>query len=111
MGHRFLSRRLAQFRDGKVQRVRRVLLKRLMRSSAIVETEVAAKRGIEFSGCFISMQIDLLVLDAAPQPLDEHVVDPAPVAVHANCDAVDLERVGERLGGELAALDALLFVK
>ena len=82
-----------------------------MRSSAVVETEVAGQRRVEFSGRLVGMQIDILVLDAAPQPLDEHVVNPASFAVHANRHVVGVERLGERLGGELAALDALLFVK
>ncbi len=33
------------------------------------------------------MEIDLLVLQAAPQPLDEDVVHPAAAAVHADGDA------------------------
>jgi len=82
-----------------------------MRSAAVVETEVAGQCGVDFSGRLVGMQIDLLVLDTAPQPLDEHVVDPAPLAVHADGDVVSLEHVGEGLRGELAALDALLFVK
>lgn len=44
-----------------------------MRSLAVVEIAVAGERRVDFSGCLVSMQIDLLVLDAAPQPLDEHV--------------------------------------
>ena len=82
-----------------------------MRPSVVVGTEVSAKRGVDFSGCLIGMQIYVLVLDAAPQALDEHVVDSACLAVHADRDVVGLEHVGELRGGELAALDALLFVK
>ena len=82
-----------------------------MRSSAIVETEVTGECAVDVAGCLIGMQIDLLVFDAAPQALDEHVVDSACLAVHADRDVVGLEHVGELRGGELAALDALLFVK
>ena len=37
------------------------------------------------------MQVDLLVLDTAPQPLDEHVVDPTAFAVLADADGIGLE--------------------
>jgi len=37
------------------------------------------------------MQINLLVFDLFPQPLDEHVVAPAAAPVHADGDFVVLE--------------------
>jgi hypothetical protein len=43
-------------------------------------------------------------LHRAPQPLDEHVVDPEPFAVHADGDAVFFQDVGEVGVGELCAL-------
>ena len=49
-------------------------------------------------------QIDLLVVDAAPQPLDEHVVAPGVLAVHADGDAMTGEHAGERSARELRAL-------
>src|SRR5208282_6528713 len=32
----------------------------------------------------VGMKINMLVLDCIPQPLDEHVVAPAPLAAHAD---------------------------
>ena len=49
-------------------------------------------------------QIHLLVFDRAPQPLDEHVVPPGALAIHADRDAVALEHAGEGRAGELRAL-------
>jgi len=47
------------------------------------------------------MQVHILVLDsAAPQTLDENVVHPSPLAVHADGNAMVLEHACERLGGE-----------
>jgi len=45
--------------------------------------------------------MDLLVFDAAPQPLDEDVVTPGALAVHADGDAIAGERAGEVCAGEL----------
>src|SRR5213078_5401444 len=52
----------------------------------------------------VGSQINLLVFDAAPQPLDEHVVAPSAFAIHADRDAVAGEDAGEGRPGELAAL-------
>jgi hypothetical protein len=46
------------------------------------------------------VQIDLLVLDRLPQSLDEHVVAPAALAVHANRDAMFAQHVDELAVGE-----------
>ena len=37
---------------------------------------------------FVGMQVDLFVIDRAPQPFDKYVVAPAPLAVHRDADAV-----------------------
>jgi hypothetical protein len=41
------------------------------------------------------VQIDLLVFQAAPQPLDEDVVHAAAFPIHADRDAGSLEHAGE----------------
>src|SRR5664280_3895171 len=47
---------------------------------------------------------NLLVFNAAPQPLDEHVVPPGALAVHADGDPVFDQNASECRAGELAAL-------
>jgi hypothetical protein len=37
------------------------------------------------------MQVDLLILDAFPEPFDEHVVDPAALSIHALLDLISDE--------------------
>lgn len=52
----------------------------------------------------VGVQIDLLILEAAPQAFDEHVVDPASFAIHADLYASVFEGLGEGLTGKLASL-------
>jgi hypothetical protein len=48
--------------------------------------------------------VHLLVLHCAPEALDEHVVAPRALSVHADGDAVSYEKLRERITRELAAL-------
>src|SRR5271169_3850839 len=75
-----------------------------MWAPAVVEAQVTADRGAGLADAVVGPQIDLLVLDAAPQALDEYVVAPSSLAVHADRNAVTGERAGERPAGELRAL-------
>lgn len=52
----------------------------------------------------IGFEIDLLVLDGAPQALHEDVVTPCPFAIHRDANTVAFELCGEGFAGELAAL-------
>ena len=75
-----------------------------MRTLPVVELEIARQLLACFGDALIRMQIDVLVLDATPQPLDEDVIDPTALAVHADLDAVVGQHLGEVGAGELAAL-------
>jgi hypothetical protein len=59
-----------------------------VRPAAIVEVEVAPDGGARLGHIVVGSEIDLFVLDAAPQPLDEDVVPPGALAVHADRNAV-----------------------
>jgi hypothetical protein len=78
-----------------------------MWASAIVEIQVAPDRGSRLADTVVGPQVDLLVFDAAPQPLDEDVVSPRTFAVHADRDAVLDQQAGERGARELRALAVL----
>src|ERR1019366_750467 len=82
-----------------------------MRSSAVVKFEIPADRISRLSNAFIGPQIHLLVLDAAPQPLDEDVIPPSPFAVHADGDGVAGEHAGECRAGELRALVGVEYLR
>src|SRR6516165_170102 len=70
----------------------------------IVEAEPGADAGLGLSDRRISVEVDFLVFEAAPQPLDKDVVHAAALAVHADHDAVPLQSAGEIVAGELAGL-------
>jgi len=76
----------------------------LVRALVIVETEPGANTGLGFGHCQISVKVDLLVFEAAPQPLDKDVVHAPAVAVHADHDPVPFQGAGKVVAGELAAL-------
>ena len=71
-------------------------------TSAIIKVQVAADAGV--ADAFVGPQIHVLIFNAAPQPLDEHVVPAKRSAVHADGDPVFDQHAGERRAGELAAL-------
>src|SRR5712671_3816117 len=75
-----------------------------MWATAIVEVEISADRVTGLADAFIGSQIDLLVFDATPQPLNEHVVPPGPFAIRADGDAVAGKQTGERRARELRTL-------
>lgn len=75
-----------------------------MWTAAIVKIEISTDRMSRLADGFVGSQIDLLVFDAFPQPLNEHVVPPSSFAVHADGDAVVGEHGGEGRAGELRAL-------
>src|SRR5437763_10239064 len=60
--------------------------------------------GLGFGYSRISMEVDLLVFEAAPQSLDKNVVHASALAVHADHDPVPFQGAGEVVAGELAAL-------
>src|SRR5688500_20133202 len=75
-----------------------------MRSAAIIEAEISADRGAGLGDRVVSSEVDLLVLDRSPEPLDENVVAPRTLAVHADGDAGLVQHAGEVVAGELRAL-------
>src|SRR5216683_773881 len=75
-----------------------------MRSSPVVKVEISTNRASRLTDGFVGSQIDLLVFDAFPKPLDEHVVSPSSFAIHADGDAVVGEDTGKGRSGELRAL-------
>src|SRR5271169_2280095 len=75
-----------------------------MWTTAIVEVEVAPDRCAGLGYTVVGSQIHLLVFDAAPQPLDEDIVPPGALAVHADGDGVFDQHASEGRAGELAAL-------
>src|SRR6266478_9878834 len=77
---------------------------RLVRALEIVKGHPRSDAGFGLAAVGIALEVDVLVLQAAPQTFDEHVVHPTPAAVHGDLDVCRHQRAGEGRAGELAAL-------
>ena len=90
-----------------VRLLRRPVIERRVGPAPVVEVHPPTDAGPNLgTGCELG-QVDAFVRERSPQPLDEHVVHPAALAVHRDADASLLEHVGEVDAGELAALVAI----
>jgi len=78
-----------------------------VRSLLVVERDIAADEVLGFACRLVGAQINLLVLNRSPKALDEHVVAPGALTVHADSDATTFERCHEVLVGELRTLVAV----
>src|SRR5207245_3978001 len=81
---------------------RRAIAEALMLALLVVEAEPGADASLRLGDAGIGVEVDLLVFEAAPQPLDEDVVHVAALAIHADGDLVALQGAGEVVAGELA---------
>jgi len=59
-----------------------------VRTLVIVEVEVVLQRREQFEASGEVAGIDQLVLERAPQPFDENVVERASAAIHTDRDAI-----------------------
>ena len=57
-----------------------------MRSLMIVEPDPSLDACPGFHHRLIGFEIDFLILQTAPQPLDEDIVRPAAFSIHADCN-------------------------
>src|SRR5437660_8675002 len=73
----------------------------------IVEADPGANAGFRLGHRRIGMEVDLFVFEAAPQSLADDVVHAAPLAVHADGDAMGLQSASEAVAREVAALVAI----
>jgi hypothetical protein len=80
-------------------------------SAVIVEVKIPADRSTSFADAVVGAQIHVLVFDAAPEPLDKHVVAPGAFAVHADGYAIVGEHAGEGLASELRALVGVEYLR
>ena len=61
-----------------------------MAALGVVELEVLGQATTQFRSGLVGLEVDVLVLHAAPQPLDENIVEPPPLTVHADLNARSL---------------------
>ena len=74
----------------------------------VVERQPGADPGPRLGHRGIGFDEHLLVLQTAPQPLDEDVVHEPALAIHADLDAVAFEHAGEVMAGELRTLVGII---
>ncbi len=75
-----------------------------MRSLVIVELEVVVESGGQVRYGSVLLDVDVLVLDRAPEPLNEDIVEDPTAAVHADANTRRLQLAGEIASGKLNAL-------
>ena len=78
-----------------------------MRPLGVVELEILPNPQSGLAWGVVIGQIDLLVLEAAPQALGEDVIVGATLAIHADGDTGRFQLAGQLWAGELAALSLL----
>jgi hypothetical protein len=54
-----------------------------MRLAVVVIRKPLRQRNIQFPHVLMRTEVNALMLDLTPKPLDEHVVHPSPFAVHS----------------------------
>ena len=70
----------------------------------VVKSKIIFQRHLRRVDIIVGLQVYLLVFDAAPEPLDEHVINPATLATHADFDVMSLQDAGKVIACKLTAL-------
>src|ERR1017187_5305548 len=83
------------WRTVEVYLVRRERIQAGVWTGGVEEIDVAADLCSGLLDRLVGVQIDMLILDRLPEPLDENIVAPASFAIHADGDACLLEPPGE----------------
>src|SRR5579864_976493 len=92
------------YRSVREQIGRSAIAERLVRAPVIVEPEVAIQRWQQIGPAGEVAGVDEFVLQAAPQALDENVVQGTASSIHADGDAALLQRRQKIWRGELGPL-------
>jgi hypothetical protein len=82
-----------------------------VRSDGVIELQVFPDGSPGFVDRLVCVEINLFILDGLPDPLDEHAVSPAALAVHADVDAVLSWQPSEVFAGELTALIGVEYLR
>src|SRR5262245_20525107 len=75
-----------------------------MQPLPIIELKISAQARDRLRYGFVITDVDVFILDASPEPLNEDVVQRPPSPVHADGDLALFENPGERAAGELRTL-------
>lgn len=94
-------------RPGKVDRCRGSIVQRLMGTLPIVERHIACDALACLAWAGVVVEVDLLVLQAAPEALGKDVIQGSPFAIHTDLHASGLHALGVLRAGEVTALIAI----
>src|SRR5271165_7315175 len=86
---------------------RRLVFQRLVPPLLIVEGEILLQPSLQQRHRLVTLQVQLFVLDRAPEAFDPHVVEAASLAIHAHRYTSGLETTRPGLGRELHTLVAV----
>src|SRR6187200_47031 len=75
-----------------------------MRPSSVVVADPVPQSGPQRRAGLERMNVYTFIFQTAPQPLDEHIIHPAPPPVHRNAHTRRPQNAGKARRGELAAL-------
>lgn len=75
-----------------------------MKPLAVIESEVTLQSLLEFLHGLIILEIDILILEAPPEPLYEDIVERSIAPVHADSDTVFFKDADEGFRCKLTAL-------
>ena len=106
----FVNNQCATTNAAGVHHIGRFVLQCLVWPLAVVEHKVVTQTQKQLAHRGIAFEVNVLVLDVAPQPLDKDVVKSAATPVHADGDALALEYASEVRAGELRALVTVKYV-
>src|SRR5437763_1095206 len=80
-------------------RHRRPIAMRLMKARVVVKIDPFSDAGSRLAAIAVAFEIDILVFERAPQPLDEDIVHPPAAAVHRDLDTGLGKQASEGLAG------------
>ena len=72
-----------------------------MWASGVVEVQISADASACLGHSLVGMEVDFLVFDRTPEPLDEDIVSPRTLAIHRDGDLRLLQNRREVHRGEL----------
>src|SRR5690625_3393986 len=104
---RHVHNRAADFRSEMPiapHRHRRPVAQRLVWACLVIKADPRTDPGTRLATIGIALQIDVLMLERTPQPLNEDVVHPPAAAIHVEAHSGSRQYAGEGGAGELADL-------
>jgi len=82
-----------------------------VRFTVVVQLKIVIQACPKGVSVLMGMEVDVLILYAPPQPLDEYVVQVAAFSIHADADVAFQQNGGEGVSGKLGALVRIEYLR